>query len=211
MKHSFNRTKVFVVAAVMFVALGTANAQESKAQRFEFGVETGLTGHANYSSASLFMDAEKSYVSSGYGLHFGWLLGRNMVGIHLKGEFLNTSAVAVNEQMLHWALSAMYHYYMPLGSRFEVFAGAKLGAGYWLNTYDFGANHYSENRWGTVCDLDLGVNCKLTEKSHIGICWTAASFGSVLSNPATVPTGLTANDKNNFFGYGIMMHYGLRF
>lgn len=205
------KTKRFIITVLFCVMWITANAQENKTQRFEFGVETGLTGSTNYSSQSLMMDAEKCYVSSGYGLHFGWLLGHNMIGIHLKGEFLNTSAVAVNEQMLHWALSAMYRYYMPLGSRFEVFAGAKLGFGYWLNTFDYAANHYSVNRWGTVCDLDLGVNCKLTEKSYIGICWTAASFGSALSEPEPLPTGLTANDKNGFFGYGVLMQYGLRF
>lgn len=205
------KTKSFIIALACLAIFGIAQAQETKKQRFEFGVETGMTTYSNYSAVSVMRDAADRYTGFGYGVHFGWLLGRNMVGIDLGNSYFNTSAVAVNEQMLHWALSAMYRYYMPLGSRFEVFAGAKLGAGYWLNTFDFGANHYSENRWGAVCDLDLGVNCKLTEKSHIGICWTAASFGSVLSKPASVPTGLTANDKNNFFGYGIMMHYGLRF
>ena len=196
---------------MLCVLLGMAQAQESKPQRFEFGVEAGVSGYINYSAISLVKDAESAYANVGYGIRFGWLKGHNMIGIHLKAEGFNTSAAALNETMIHWAMSAIYRYYLPLGSRFEIFAGAKLGASYRLNTLDYLGNHYSANRWGAVCDFDLGVNCKLSEKSHIGICWTAASFETILGNSVSLPSGLSPNGRYTCNGYGVMMQYGLRF
>lgn len=205
------KTKFFSAALMLCVLLGIARAQEAKPQRFEFGVDAGVSGYVNYSAISLMQDAESTYANAGYGIRFGWLKGHNMIGLHLKAEGFNTSATSVNEIMIHWALSAVYRYYMPIGNRFEVFAGAKLGASFRLSTFDYLNNHYSANRWGGICDFDLGVNCKLSEKSHIGICWTAASFESILGDSKPLPTGLTANIRNTFSGFGVMMQYGLRF
>ena len=203
------KSKGIIIVLACLAILGTAQAQESKKQKFEFGVETGMTTYTNYSAVSVMQDAAARYTGFGYGVHFGWLLGRNMVGIDLSNNYFNTSAVAVNENMLQWSLAAGYRYYMPIGSRFEAFIGAKLGARYMLNTFDYAANHYSTGRWSGFCNAELGVNCKLTEKSHIGITWTLDA-GSCL-NSVAVPTGLTPNERNALFGQGLKIHYGLRF
>ena len=203
------KTKSFIIALACLAIFGTAQAQEAKKQRFEFGVEAGLTNYTNYSAVSVMQDAADQYTGFGYGVHFGWLLGRNMVGIDLGNACFNTSAVTVNENMLQWSLAAAYRYYMPIGSRFEAFIGAKLGARYMLNTFDYAANHYSTGRWSGFCDAELGVNCKLTEKSHIGFSWSLDA-GSTL-NRVSVPTGLIPNDKTALFGQALKIHYGLRF
>ena len=82
MKH-----KGFIIALACLAIFGTAQAQEAKKQRFEFGVEAGLTNYTNYSAVSVMQDAADQYTGFGYGVHFGWLLGRNMVGIDLGNSY----------------------------------------------------------------------------------------------------------------------------
>jgi hypothetical protein len=202
--------KRIILIAACVLAVGTVCAQENN-QKYEFGVNVGMTTYTNYSAVSLFQDQTDVYSNWGAAVHFGLLKGKSMFGLQYRANVLQTSAVNVDEQMFQWGLALMFRHYEPLKDNFELFAGIKPGISLMGNSFDNGDGTDSYQRWTCFVECEMGVNYKLSEKTYIGVSG-AVTMGNRLQNKSlNLPAGMTATKKYGVGGYSLMMHYGIRF
>lgn len=199
---------LMIVASI--IACQFAIAQDTDMQ-VELGVNVGTASFVNYPAVSLFDDNTASYLCMTEALHVG-IVNPNgtMYGLQFGRGLVNTAVPAVKEASTLYNLTLLTRRYYPLAGRTEALFGVSLGGIMAHNTYQWGGDNKSQNRYGLRLGYELGLNYRMSSKDYIGLLGTFYPVSGWIGSHTT-PAGLAPNRGNQTGGYSITLQYGLVF
>ena len=178
--------------AMIVAVLATAtmlHAQESK-WHLESEVGFNVTHYINYPALSALQDNTEGYTGLTSAFNLGLQHGEHAYyGLRYENTNLFTSNLALDERTVLHNLSLAIHHTTMLTEQLELQFGATLGLAILHNTFAYGGQDHSMNRYGFSGGLEVGLRYYVGNSFFISL---NAGVGGIndLSGTVDIPAGL---------------------
>ena len=181
-----NMKRITIIAATLAVVL-SAHGQE-RAWHLDYGVGMGITHYFNYPALSALQDNTEGYTGLTSALNLGLRHGDHAYyGLRYENTHLATANLALDERAVVHNLSLVIRHSAMLTESLELQFGATLGLAILHNTFAYGGQNHSLNRYGFSGGLELGLRYYVGERFFFSL---SAGVGGIngLSDALDIPT-----------------------
>lgn len=181
-----NMKRITIIAATLAVVL-SAHGQE-RSWHFDYGVGMGVTHYFNYPALSALQDNTEGYTGLTSAFNLGLRHGNHAYfGLRYENTNLVTANLALDERAVVHNLSLVIRHSSMLTENLELQFGATLGLAILHNTFAYGGQNHSLNRYGFSGSLELGLRYYVGESFFFSF---NAGVGGIngLSDALDIPT-----------------------
>lgn len=181
-----NMKRITIIAATLAVVL-SAHGQERK-WHLESEVGFNVTHYFNYPALSALQDNTEGYTGLTSAFNLGLRHGNHAYyGLRYENTNLVTANLALDERAVVHNLSLVIRHSAMLNEHLELQFGATLGLAILHNTFAYGGQNHSMNRYGFSGSLDVGLRYYVDEQFFFSL---SAGVGGIngLSDALDIPT-----------------------
>lgn len=178
--------RITIIAATLAVVL-SAHGQE-RAWHLDYEVGMGITHYFNYPALSALQDNTEGYTGLTSAFNLGLRHGNHAYyGLRYENTNVFTGNLALDERAVVHNLSLVIRHSAMLTESLELQFGATLGLAILHNTFAFGGQNRSLNRYGFSGSLDVGLRYYVGESFFFSF---NAGVGGIngLSDALDIPT-----------------------
>lgn len=181
-----NMKRITIIAATLAVVL-SAHGQERK-WHLESEVGFNVTHYFNYPALSALQDNTEGYTGLTSAFNLGLRHGDHAYyGLRYENTNVFTGNLALDERAVVHNLSLVIRHSSMLTEHLELQFGATLGLAILHNTFAYGGQNHSLNRYGFSGSLDVGLRYYVDESFFFSL---SAGVGGIngLSDALDIPT-----------------------
>lgn len=181
-----NMKRITIIAATLAVVL-SAHGQERK-WHLESEVGFNVTHYFNYPALSALQDNTEGYTGLTSAFNLGLRHGDHAYyGLRYENTNVFTGNLALDERAVVHNLSLVIRHSAMLTEHLELRFGATLGLAILHNTFAYGGQNHSLNRYGFSGSLELGLRYYVDERFFFSL---SAGVGGIngLSDALDIPT-----------------------
>lgn len=181
-----NMKRITIIAATLAVVL-SAHGQE-RMWHLESEVGFNVTHYFNYPALSALQDNTEGYTGLTSAFNLGLRHGNHAYyGLRYENTNVFTGNLALDERAVVHNLSLVIRHSAMLTESLELQFGATLGLAILHNTFAYGGQNHSLNRYGFSGGLELGLRYYVGERFFFSL---SAGVGGIngLSDALDIPT-----------------------
>lgn len=190
-----NMKRITIIAATLAVVL-SAHGQERK-WHLESEVGFNVTHYFNYPALSALQDDTEGYTGLTSAFNFGLRHGNHAYyGLRYENTNVFTGNLTLDERAVVHNLSLVIRHSAMLTESLELQFGATLGLAILHNTFAYGGQNHSLNRYGFSGSLDVGLRYYVGESFFFSF---NAGVGGIngLSEVLNLPAGLQPQTRGS--------------
>lgn len=181
-----NMKRITIIAATLAVVL-SAHGQE-RMWHLDYELGMGITHYFNYPALSALQDNTEGYTGLTSAFNLGLRHGNHAYyGLRYENTNVFTGNLALDERAVVHNLSLVIRHSSMLTESLELQFGATLGLAILHNTFAYGGQNHSLNRYGFSGSLELGLRYYVDEQFFFSL---SAGVGGIngLSDALDIPT-----------------------
>ena len=194
--------KTLVIVSLLCFSIASMSQEKYS---FAINVGLGIAENVNHPPLSLFNDTQSEYTSFYRSLQLGMRNTNHYFGVQAGYNIINTSNIALSEQVSNMDVSLLYRRYFTLKDRLEVPVGISLGGRFTENSFSYLGNEESRNRTALLLGVETGLTYKLNESMHIGFRYIYGLQYLYLNAANELPVGAQPNNSNGFIDEHCLM------
>ena len=183
-----NMKRITIIAATLAVVL-SAHGQE-RAWHLDYEVGMGITHFFNHPALSALQDNTEGYTGLTSAFNLGLRHGNHAYyGLRYENTNVFTGNLALDERAVVHNLSLVIRHSAMLTESLELQFGATLGLAILHNTFAYGGQDHSMNRYGFSGGIEVGLRYYVGNSFFISL---NAGVGGIndLSGTVDIPAGL---------------------
>ncbi len=198
---------LYMKKCILLISLLCVSAVTIAQNGYSFTVNVGLgvVQNENYPALSLFNDSQDNYTSFYRSLQLGMRNSKQFFGVQAGYNILNTSYVALGEQVTNIDVAFLYRRYFPVSERIEVPVGVYLGPRFTSNRFNYMGDEESRDRTALLLGVEAGIMYRLSTDLHIGLKYVYGLQYLYLNTVDDLPIGLQVNNSKSFLDEQCLM------